>query len=80
MSGSLINLTKSITPRTTDGESKGKIMLMKPPVFTPWTPPLGIAILKAHLEANGFTVRCVDYNTDPWLWNTHHEYFASLLS
>lgn len=78
MNGNLISLTKSITPQITNGKSKGKIMLMKPPFFTPWTPPLGIAILKAHLEAHNFTVKCVDYNTDPWLWNTHHEYFTTL--
>jgi hypothetical protein len=40
--------------------------------------PPGIAILKAHLEAHSLKVKCVDYNTDPGLWNTHHEYFTAL--
>jgi radical SAM superfamily enzyme YgiQ (UPF0313 family) len=78
MNGNLINLNRSTRATDANGGSTGKIMLMKPPFFTPWTPPLGIAILKSHLQAHNFKVTCVDYNTDPRLWNTHHEYFTAL--
>ena len=57
---------------------QGKILLVKPPFFTPWTPPLGIAILKAFVERQGYSARCVDFNTDAELWGTHHKYFAAL--
>ena len=56
----------------------GRIMLVKPPYFTPWTPPLGIAILKSFLEQNGFVANCFDFNIDPELWGMHHNYFATL--
>ena len=56
----------------------GKILLVKPPYFTPWTPPLGIAILKTFVEQNGFEARCYDFNIDPELWGMHHKYFAVL--
>jgi radical SAM superfamily enzyme YgiQ (UPF0313 family) len=61
-----------------NGRIRGKILLVKPPFFTPWTPPLGIAVLKAYLEQQGFGVRCLDFNTDSVLWNTHHKYFAAI--
>jgi len=78
MNNTLVTLTKSAKSAKANGGLQGNILLMKPPFFTPWTPPLGIAILKAHLEAHNYKVKCVDYNTDPWLWNTHHEYFKAL--
>ncbi|MFP5265512.1 MAG: condensation domain-containing protein [Blastocatellia bacterium] len=56
----------------------GRIFLTKPPYFTPWTPPLGISILKTFLEQNGYGVRCYDYNIDSELWGMHHKYFAVL--
>jgi radical SAM superfamily enzyme YgiQ (UPF0313 family) len=55
-----------------------KILLVKPPFFTPWTPPLGIAILKSYLEQNGYAVTCYDFNTEVKLWTTHHKYFTEL--
>ncbi len=55
-----------------------KILLVKPPFFTPWTPPLGIAILKSYLEQNDYSVKCYDFNTDVKLWTTHHKYFTEL--
>jgi radical SAM superfamily enzyme YgiQ (UPF0313 family) len=58
----------------------GKVLLIKPPYFTPWTPPLGIAILKAYLQQRGYSARCVDFNVDPELWGMHHKYFAALRS
>src|SRR5678815_1611165 len=59
-------------------ESKGKVLLVKPPYFSPWTPPLGIAILKSFLEPHGYPVRCYDFNSDPELWGMHHKYFSVL--
>src|SRR5215216_6826522 len=73
----LISLTKdhrAIKAQRVDG----KILLVKPPYFTPWTPPLGIAILKTFVEQNGFEARCYDFNIDPELWGMHHKYFAVL--
>ncbi|MEN3328616.1 MAG: hypothetical protein V7638_3423 [Acidobacteriota bacterium] len=55
-----------------------KILLVKPPYFSPWTPPLGIAILKSFLEPHGYSVRCYDFNSDPELWGMHHKYFSVL--
>ena len=56
----------------------GAILLIKPPYFSPWTPPLGISILKTFLEQQGYAVKCLDLNTDPDLWGMHHKYFGAL--
>jgi radical SAM superfamily enzyme YgiQ (UPF0313 family) len=61
-------------------EINKRIMLVKPPYFTPWTPPLGIAILKTFLEQHGFGTKCMDLNADGELWGMHHKYFAALQS
>lgn len=61
-----------------DVGEKGKILLVKLPYFTPWTPPLGIAILKAFLERHGYPVKCFDFNADAELWGMHHKYFTVL--
>ncbi|MCI0487376.1 MAG: condensation domain-containing protein [Blastocatellia bacterium] len=58
--------------------SGGKILLVKPPYFTPWTPPLGIAIIKSYLAESGYGAKCFDFNIDPELWGMHHKYFAQL--
>ncbi len=55
-----------------------QILLVKPPFFSPLTPPLGIALLKSFLERHRYSVRCVDFNTDVVLWETHHRYFSLL--
>lgn len=70
----------SIAPRRARRESSqgGQILLFKPPYFTPWTPPLGISILKSFLRPHGYSVRCFDFNTDPELWGMHHKYFAAI--
>ncbi len=60
-----------------DGAKK-RILLLKPPYFTPWTPPLGIAILKRFMEHHGYSVTCFDFNTDPQLWGMHHKYFSTI--
>ena len=73
----LVSLTRNslINAATEKGS---RIWLVKPPYFTPWTPPLGIAILKSFLEQNGYFVHCFDFNTDPDLWGMHHKYFTAL--
>ena len=70
-------LSKSVQTSKTE---KGKILLVKPPYFTPWTPPLGIAILKSFLEQNGYAVKCLDLNVEPELWGMHHQYFSTIQS
>lgn len=61
------------------GEKReGAILLVKPPYFSPWTPPLGISILKTFLEQHDYVVKCLDLNTDPDLWGMHHKYFSAL--
>ncbi|MFP5263066.1 MAG: radical SAM protein [Blastocatellia bacterium] len=60
--------------------AQGRVLLFKTPFFTPWTPPLGIAILKSYLQSEGIQARCYDFNTDLQLWDTHHRYFNELQS
>lgn len=73
-----INLISITAPPRKPEGSRAKILLLKPPYFTPWTPPLGIAILKTFMEKHGYSVTCFDYNTDPELWGMHHKYFATI--
>jgi hypothetical protein len=75
----------SLTQKDTASDSakrpngiRGKVLLVKPPYFSPWTPPLGIAILKSFLEERGYAVRCYDFNADSDLWGMHHKYFNVL--
>jgi radical SAM superfamily enzyme YgiQ (UPF0313 family) len=72
---SLTSVHSSKQQRYPNGE-KGRVLLIKPPYFTPWTPPLGIAILKEFLEQNGYPTKCLDFNIDPDLWGMHHKYFS----
>src|SRR5262245_19387944 len=74
----LVSITRSQSNRNAQpskGE-KGKVLLIKPPYFTPWTPPLGIAILKSFLEPHGYPTKCQDFNIDTELWGMHHKYFS----
>lgn len=74
---SLVSITRAgKTPAVK--KTDGAIMLVKPPYFSPWTPPLGISILKTFLEQRGYAVKCFDFNTDPDLWGMHHKYFSAL--
>src|SRR5215472_5843297 len=57
---------------------RSRVLLLRPPYFTPWTPPLGIAILKTFLNQNGHTATCYDFNADAELWGMHHKYFSIL--
>jgi len=77
---SLVSITRSGNePVVMRGQKKdGAILLVKPPYFSPWTPPLGISILKTFLEQQDYVVKCLDFNTDPDLWGMHHKYFSAL--
>jgi radical SAM superfamily enzyme YgiQ (UPF0313 family) len=77
-SDTLVSITRSQSSKS-DRRLKsenGKVLLVKPPYFTPWTPPLGIAILKAFLEQEGYPTKCLDFNIDRELWGMHHKYFS----
>src|SRR5688500_15048143 len=78
MSANKLISIKPRKPMAPAPRKNNKVLLIKPPFFSPWTPPLGIAILKTHLEENGYSVKCYDFNTDPLLWGTHHKYFKIL--
>ena len=55
-----------------------RILLLLPPFYTPYTPPLGISVLKSYLEQHGYHVKCFDFNTIPDIWVAHHKYFELL--
>jgi radical SAM superfamily enzyme YgiQ (UPF0313 family) len=55
-----------------------KILLLLPPFYTPYTPPLGISVLKSYLEQYGYQVKCLDFNVIPHIWVAHHKYFEIL--
>lgn len=55
-----------------------KILLLVPPFFTPFAPPLGVSLLKKFLQEHDYYVRCKDLNTSAALWDMHHEYFEIL--
>src|SRR5215813_1603317 len=80
MSDVLVSIMRSELSKSvrTFKEERGKILLVKPPYFTPWTPPLGIAILKTFLEQNGYSAKCLDLNVDHELWGMHHKYFSAI--
>jgi len=59
-------------------DTQDNILLLLPPFYTPFTPPLGLSILKAYLEPLGYSVTCFDFNTVPRLWVMHHNYFEAL--
>jgi len=73
----LFTLTRNGAPPHL-ARNRGPVLLLKPPYFSPLTPPLGIAIIKSFLERNGFRAICFDFNTDIELWGMHHKYFRTL--
>jgi hypothetical protein len=77
---SLVSITHADKTLGVTREQKrdGAILLVKPPYFSPWTPPLGISILKTFLEQRGYVAKCFDFNTDLDLWSMHHKYFSAL--
>jgi hypothetical protein len=54
------------------------ICLIMAPYFVPLAPPLGISLLKAHLEREGHSVHCIDFNVDPTFWSLHLQYMRAL--
>jgi alpha-ketoglutarate-dependent taurine dioxygenase len=54
------------------------ILLLLPPFYTPYTPPLGISVLKSYIAQYGYHVKCYDFNTIPHIWVAHHKYFETL--
>ena len=78
---SLVSITRpKKTPAVTRGSKNrtARSYSSSHPTFSPWTPPLGISILKTFLEQHGYAVKCFDFNTDPDLWGMHHHYFGAL--
>ncbi|MBC7925523.1 MAG: radical SAM protein [Bryobacteraceae bacterium] len=55
-----------------------RICLIMAPYFVPLAPPLGISLLKAHLEREGHSVQCIDFNVDPTFWSLHLQYMRAL--
>lgn len=72
-----ISETPQASPPEVSARSRS-ILLLRPPYFTPWTPPLGIGILKTFLNSRGHRAKCFDFNADPELWGMHHRYFSTL--
>jgi len=64
-----------LSTRATTSE---KVLLIRPPFFSPMTPPLGLGMLKAHLEARGHEVACFDWNVDAEIWLKQREYFGEI--
>jgi radical SAM superfamily enzyme YgiQ (UPF0313 family) len=55
-----------------------KILLVLMPRWSTLIPPLGISYLKGFLQANGYTVKTVDVNTDGEVANSYDKYFLVL--
>lgn len=56
-----------------------KILLVVLPYWIPESPPLGIAVLKSHLQARGFAhVRCHDFNVERDFWGLEERYVKVL--
>ena len=56
---------QNLQNQVTEPAVSRNLLLVRPPYFTPWTPPLGIGILKAFLNQSGHNARCFDFNADP---------------
>ena len=55
-----------------------RVMLSLLPFWAPLTPPLGIGILKSHLQRAGIEVILEDFNADSQLWSVLHRYHGVL--
>lgn len=73
----LLNVVKE-SARAPRAATPEKVILIRPPFFSPMTPPLGLGMLKAHLEARGHQVTCFDWNVDPEVWLKQRAYFSEL--
>ena len=80
MSSNLVSITRGDLNKAIQKVkgNQGRVLLVKPPYFTPWTPPLGIAIIKTFLQQHNYKVDTFDFNVDPDLWSMHHKYFAAI--
>jgi hypothetical protein len=58
--------------------TNGRILLCLMPFWSPLAPPLGMAVLKGHLQSRGCDVVLEDFNADPELWATLSRYFDIL--
>src|SRR6185295_15154908 len=45
-------------------EAESDLLLIHPPAYGEFSPPLGIASLKGFLNAHGMSVKALDYNID----------------
>jgi radical SAM superfamily enzyme YgiQ (UPF0313 family) len=72
-------LTQFAPSENRSGRSE-KVALLRPPFFSPMSPPLGLGMLKAFLQEQGHSVECFDLNVDPHLWNAQRRYFSALES
>lgn len=61
-------------------KTKQKVLLMLLPFHPPLIPPLGIACLKAYLQANGFYVKAVNGNRNDELSDFYNQYMDALKS
>jgi len=55
-----------------------KALLIMPPFWDPYCPPLGITSLQAFLKQRGHQVAIFDYNIDKQLWHQYRAYFDYL--
>ena len=55
-----------------------RVMLSLLPFWAPLTPPLGLGILKSHLQNAGAEVALEDFNADSQLWSVLHRYHGVL--
>src|SRR6202789_4389836 len=55
-----------------------RVMLSLLPFWAPLTPPLGLGILKSHLQNSGVEVALEDFNADTQLWSVLHRYHGVL--
>jgi transketolase N-terminal domain/subunit/radical SAM superfamily enzyme YgiQ (UPF0313 family) len=55
-----------------------RVMLSLLPFWAPLTPPLGLGILKSHLQNAGAEVVLEDFNADSQLWSILHRYHGVL--
>src|SRR5262245_20728886 len=55
-----------------------RVMLCLLPFWSPLTPPLGISVLKGHLERRGHEVVLEDFNADASLWTSLSHYVELL--
>ena len=55
-----------------------RVLLSLLPFWAPLTPPLGLGILKSHLQGAGAEVALEDFNADTQLWSVLHRYHGVL--